>query len=182
MLPDYDGAGKDVRKLPSYVSSVTLNRCAHWVWAAGVDDIRRHRRDAGNRGPRTAAAMYAKDPEPTYQTMFADIVAQKGREQGAGSRERGAGSRSLLPLPAPRSSLPYTLALYFVDWDQRTGRRSVGVEIIDPVSLKQLAAVQVVRNYHDGVYLMYRCSGAVRVRIDTITKPNATLSGIFFSP
>ena len=98
--------------------------------------------------------MYTKDPEPTYQTMFADIVAQKGRD--------------------------YTLALYFVDWDSY--RRSVGVEIIDPVSLKQLAAVQVVRNYHDGVYLMYRCSGAVRVRVDTITKPNATLSGIFFSP
>ncbi len=28
VLPDYDGAGKDVRKLPRYVSSVTLNRCA----------------------------------------------------------------------------------------------------------------------------------------------------------
>ncbi len=125
--------------------------------------------------------MYTKDPEPTYQTMFADIAVQKGREQGAGSRERGAESRSSFsPLPAPRSSPPYTLALYFVDWDSQ--RRSVGVEIIDPVSLKQLAAVQVVRNYHDGVYLMYRCGGSVRVRIDTITKPNATLSGLFFSP
>ncbi len=27
-----------------------------------------------------------------------------------------------------------------------------------------------------------RCRGSVRVRVDTITKPNATLSGIFFSP
>ncbi len=106
--------------------------------------------------------------------MFADIDVQKGREQGAGSGEQRAG------VLAPRSSLPYTLALYFVDWDSH--RRSVGVEIIDPISLKQLAAVQVVRNYHEGVYLMYRCSGAVRVRVDTITKPNATLSGIFFSP
>ena len=40
VLPDYDGVGKDVRKLPSYIGSVTLNRCAHQVWAAGVDDIR----------------------------------------------------------------------------------------------------------------------------------------------
>ncbi len=124
------------------------------MWAAGVDDIRALARDPGNRGPRTAAAMYTKDPEPTYQTMFADIAAEKGRD--------------------------YTLALYFVDWDGH--RRSLGVQIIDPVSLKQLAAVQVVRNYHDGVYLMYRCSGPVRVRVDTITEPNATLSGMFFSP
>ena len=27
VLPDYDGVGKDVRKLPPYVRSVTLNRC-----------------------------------------------------------------------------------------------------------------------------------------------------------
>ena len=50
-------------------------------------------RDASNRGPRTAAAMYTKT-EPTFQTMFADIAAQNGRD--------------------------YTLALYFVDWDSRT--------------------------------------------------------------
>ena len=154
VLPDYDGAGKDVRKLPSYVDSVTLERCAHRVWAAGVEDVRAPARDSGNSGPRTAAAMYTKDPEPTYQTMYADIAARKDRD--------------------------YTLALYFVDWDSRG--RSVGVQIIDPVSLKQQAAVQVVRNYRDGVYLMYRCTGPVRVRVDTITKPDATLSGIFFSP
>jgi hypothetical protein len=153
VLPNYDGVGKDARKLPSYVGSITLERCAHTVWAAGIDDIRAPARDAGNRGPRTAAAMYTRDPEPTYQTMFADIAARKGRD--------------------------YTLALYFVDWDSHG--RSVGVQIIDPVSLKQLAPVQVVRNYHDGVYLMYRCTGPIRVRVDTITKPNATLSGMFFA-
>lgn len=58
----------------------------------------------------------------------------------------------------------------------------MGVQIIDPVTLKQLAPMQVVRSYRDGVYLKYRCTGSVRVRVDTITKPNATLSGIFFSP
>jgi len=154
VLPDYDGDGKDVRVLPSYVTSVVLERCAHRVWAAGVDDIRAPARDPGNQGPRTAAAIYTQDPEPTYQTMFADIAAQNGRD--------------------------YTLALYFLDWDGLG--RSVGVQIIDPVSLKQLAPVQVVRNYRDGLYLSYRCTGPVRVRVDTITKPNATLSGIFFSP
>ena len=153
VLPNYDGVGKDVRVLPSYVSDVTLSRCAHAVWASDVDDIRAPVRDPSNKGLRTAAAIYTKDPVPTYQTMIADITAKAGKD--------------------------YTLALYFLDWDGHN--RSVGVQIIDSDSLKQLAAVQVVRNYHDGVYLKYRCSGPVRVRVDTITKPNATLSGIFFS-
>ena len=153
VLPDYDGVGKDVRALPGYVSDVILERCAHHAWAAGSTDPRAPARDRTNGWPRTAAAMYTKDPEPTYQTMMVDITATAGR--------------------------PYTLALYFVDWDDQG--RSVGVQIIDPASLKQLAPVQVVRGYRDGVYLSYRCAGSVRVRVDTITPPNATLSGIFFS-
>jgi hypothetical protein len=153
VLPDYDGIGRDVRVLPSYVTDVALERCAHVVWAASIDDMRAPARGPGDRGPRTAAAIYTKDPEPTYQTMMVDISAEAGRA--------------------------YTLALYFLDWDEQG--RSVGVQVIDPVGLKQLAPVQVVRSYRDGVYLSYRCSGSVRVRVDTITKPNATLSGILFS-
>jgi len=39
----------------------------------------------------------------------------------------------------------YTLALYFLDWDLTT--RRVGVQMIDPETLKQLAPVKVVRDY-----------------------------------
>ena len=74
----------------------------------------------------------------------------------------------------------YTLALYFLDWDLTT--RRVGVQIIDLHTLKQLAPVKVVRDYHAGKYLVYKCNRSVRIRIDTIKKPNATLSGILFSP
>ena len=35
VLPDYDGVGKDVRKLPSYIGSVTLHRCAYGVGGRG---------------------------------------------------------------------------------------------------------------------------------------------------
>ena len=130
-----------------------LERGAEIVWAAGVDDVRAPTRAPDGSGPRTAAAVHTKDPEPTYQTMTADIAAAAGKE--------------------------YTLSLYFLDWDDRG--RGVGVQIIDPSSLKQLAPVQVVRGFRDGVYLSYRCRGPVRLRVDTITPPNAVLSGIFFS-
>jgi alpha-L-rhamnosidase len=129
-------------------------RCANITWTTNTVEIRAPARNATNSGARSAAAIYTKDPAPTFQTMFADIII-KGTHD-------------------------YTLALYFVDWDD-SGRR-VGVQIIDPDTLKQLATVQVVRDYHDGRYLVYKYNKSVRVRVDTIKKPNATLSGIFFSP
>jgi alpha-L-rhamnosidase len=156
VLPNYDGPGRDVRALPSYVASVVCDpeRCANTIWTTNTTDLRAPARGPSNAGTRSAACIYTKDPTPTYQTMFVDITLKASRE--------------------------YTLALYFVDWDS-TNRR-VGVQMVDQQTLKQLAPVKVVRDYHAGKYLLHRCDRSVRVRIDTIKKPNATLSGIFFSP
>jgi hypothetical protein len=156
VLSNYNGVGKDVRRLPTYVTSLVFDaeRCANVTWATNTTDVRAPARDRTNSGARSAAAIYTKDPEPTFQTMFADITI-KGTHD-------------------------YTLALYVLDWDLAT--RRVGVQMIDPQTLKQLASVKVVRDYHAGKYLVYKYNRSVRVRIDTIKKPNATLSGIFFSP
>ncbi len=156
VLFNYNGVGKDVRALPSYVSSVVCDRvrCANVAWTTNTTDVRAPARDRSNSGTRSAAAIQTKDPEPTYQTMFFDVTV-------GGTHD-------------------YTMALYFLDWDLTT--RRVAVEMIDPQTLKQLAPVKVVRDYHAGKYLIYKYNRSVRVRIDTIKKPNATLSGIFFSP
>jgi hypothetical protein len=156
VLLNYDGIGKDVRVLPSYVTSVVCDRerSANAVWTTDTKDVRAPARDRSNSGTRSAAAIFTKDPEPTYQTMFVDITV-------SGTQE-------------------YTLALYLLDWDTTT--RRVGVQIVAPKTLKQLAPVKVMRDYHAGKYLVYKYNRSVRVRIDTIKKPNATLSGIFFSP
>ncbi len=156
VLPNYEGVGKDVRVLPSYVTSVVYDRdrCAKLTWTTNTADVRAPARDRSNSGTRSAAAIHTKDPEPTYQTMFVDITVNGTHD--------------------------YTIALYFLDWDN-AGRR-VGVQMVDPQTLKQLAPVKVVRDYHAGKYLVYKFNRSVRVRIDTIKKPNATLSGIFFSP
>jgi hypothetical protein len=156
VLPNYNGIGQELCALPSYVASVVCDRerCANVVWTTNTLDVRALARDRSNSGTRSATAIYTKDPQPTYQTMFVDIT-----------------------LNTPRD---YMLALYFLDWDN-TARR-VGVQMIDARTLKQLAPVKVVRDYHAGKYLVYKCDRSVRVRIDTIKKPNATLSGIFFSP
>jgi hypothetical protein len=125
VLPNYDGVGKDVRVLPAYVTSLVFDkeRCANVAWTTNTTEVRAPARDRTNSGTRSAAAIYTKDPEPTFQTMM-----------------------------------------------------------IDPQTLKQLAPVKVVRDYHAGKYLVYKYNRSVRVRGDTIKRPNATLSGIFFSP
>ncbi len=156
VLPNYDGLGKHIYELPPYVASVVFDqeRCANETWTTNTTDPRAPARDRRNAGARSAAAIYTKDPVPTYQTMFADITLRERR--------------------------PYTLALYFLDWEWRT--RRVGVQIVDLQTFKQLAPIELVRDYHEGKYLLYRCDRSIRVRVDTIKEPNATLSGIFFSP
>ena len=156
VLPNYDGVGKDVRVLPAYVNSLVFDkeRCANVTWTTNTTEVRAPARDRTNSGTRSAAAIYTKDPEPTFQTMFFDVTI-------SGTHD-------------------YTLALYFLDWDHTT--RRVGVQMIDPQTLKQLAPVKVVQDYRAGKYLVYKYNRSVRVRIDTIKRPNATLSGIFFSP
>ena len=158
--PEYvlfnDGVGNDVLALSALRNVRGLRSGA--MCAYRVDDQDHGysplARDRSNSAARSAAAICTKDPTPTYQTMFVNVTVRPGRA--------------------------YTMALYFLDWDHTT--RRVGVQIVDLQTLKQLAPVQVVRDYHAGKYLIYRCDRSVRVRVNTIKKPNATLSGIFFSP
>jgi len=104
-------------------------------------------------GNRSAAAIHTRDPEATFQTMYADIIVSGANE--------------------------FIMALYFVDWDSYA--RRLAVQLMDAATLKQIAPVKVVNDYHLGKYLVYMTDRSVRVRIDTIRKPNSTLSGIFFS-
>ena len=110
VLPNYDGVGKDVRVLPAYVNSLVFDkeRCANVTWTTNTTEVRAPARDRTNSGTRSAAAIYTKDPEPTFQTMFFDVTI-------SGTHD-------------------YTLALYFLDWDhhdparRRANDRSADVE------------------------------------------------------
>ena len=153
ILFNYNGGGQDKCQLPEYVTSVTCNRYGHILWETDTDDIRALAPDHTNTGLRTAAGIYTqRDPEATFQTMYTDIIINETKE--------------------------YTLALYFIDWDDQN--RRIAVELIDYDSFKQAAPVQVVNGYGKGKYLIYKYNQSVRIRVDTIKKPNSTLSGIFF--
>jgi hypothetical protein len=74
----------------------------------------------------------------------------------------------------------YQLALYVVDWDR--GERRQAVALFDLKTLNRLAPVHMLRNFAEGKYLIYSCTGSVRVRIDQVRGRNAVLNAIFFDP
>ncbi|WP_433892452.1 alpha-L-rhamnosidase C-terminal domain-containing protein [Streptomyces sp. CA-111067] len=159
VLFNYDAAGQHLASLPGYVSSVTPwsggnSSCLNTVWESGTGDARALARDASGGFPRNAGVLYSMTPSPGGMTMVVDVAADPGAV--------------------------YQLAMYFVDWDS-TARR-VCVEVFDLDTLKRAVPVQLVDDFHDGHYLVYRCDRPVRIRVAHVLGANAVLSGLFFDP
>lgn len=152
VLCSYNGASNDLRVLPDYVSGIRYSKAMTTQWSEGTDDVRAPAPNALNGGDRRVGALYSNDPVACWQTFTVDIELNQER--------------------------PYTVALYFVDWDN--GGRELAVEMFDLDTLDMVAPVQVVDDYAGGKYLVYQFDKSVRFRIDQMRGPNATLSGIFF--
>ena len=84
-----------------------------------------------------------------------------------------------LDVAAKRGTV-YQLALYFLDWDDKS--RRVAVEMFDLDTLKIVSPVRVVGQFKQGKYLVYRCDRPVRIRVQHVRGDNAVLSGLFFDP
>jgi hypothetical protein len=120
--------------------------------ATGSDDPRALSGKFDNGFPRSAGGIFTDDPRPTWQTMTVDIHVKEDME--------------------------FEVALYFLDWEDR-GRRS-GIELFDLESRELIAPVQIVHDYREGRYMVYRCDRSVRFRINHVRGPNASLSALFF--
>jgi hypothetical protein len=73
----------------------------------------------------------------------------------------------------------HCLALYFLDWD--TTVRSEQVELVSAATGAVLDT-ETVSSFHGGVYLDWRISGNVIVKITRLAGSNAVLSGLFLDP
>lgn len=159
VLFDYDGPGNDRRELPTYVAAVQPSShknggCRHAQVAIATEDQRAPA--AGNSGAksRNLGQLYTGDPIACQQTMTVDVQAFEGKK--------------------------YQVALYVVDWDREERRQAVAV--FDLKTLNRIAPVQMLREFAEGKYLIYPCSGSVRFRIDQVRGRNAVLNAIFFDP
>lgn len=144
--------GKDIRKLPDFVSDVYCRLNDTVQWAYNVSDSRALASSEKNGSSRNASAIHTRNAIPCLQTMTVDLKLRKEKS--------------------------YQASLYFLDWDNQN--RKVQIEIFDLVTLNLLAPVQVVNHFSGGKYLVFKCNRPVRIRINMINEPNAALSGIFF--
>jgi hypothetical protein len=71
----------------------------------------------------------------------------------------------------------HTVALYFLDWDNRS--RSLKVELLNGLNGAVLDT-RAVNGFYGGQYLVWQVGGRVTVRITRVGGDNAVLSGIFF--
>jgi len=143
---------KDIRQLPDFVSDVycRLNDTIQWI--QNTSDPRAPASTAKNGYQRNVSAIRTRNAIPCFQTMTVDVKVKK--EQS------------------------YQASLYFLDWDNQN--RKVQIEMFDLTTLKLVAPVQVVKNFSRGKYLSFTYTKSVRIRINMINEPNATLSAIFF--
>jgi hypothetical protein len=70
----------------------------------------------------------------------------------------------------------HRLALYCLDWD--TTSRAQTVQLIDGTTGKVLDTRQV-SNFHNGIYLVWKVSGHVVIKLTRTAGYNAVASGLF---
>jgi hypothetical protein len=142
--------GEHIQRLPPYVTSIKLRNAANVHLRLSDKEDKVVAENLADE--KYFGAIITQDPEPTLQTMTIDVDVKDEQK--------------------------HRLALYFLDWDN-DGRRS-SVEIFDLKTLKLLAPVQLVRNYHNGKYMVFEYSGSLRIRVNHVRGKNAALSGLFF--
>jgi hypothetical protein len=157
VLFSYAGPGKDCVRLPPYIRSVTplLGKPIRRdaTWAQQTDDSRALAPDPANSIPRCASCTHALSDWPNL-TLHLDVNM--------------------------KTNTAYCMALYFLDWDEKG--RQTSVEVRDLKTLDVIAPTQIVSEYVNGKYLVYRCDRPVRVRLEQVRGDNAVISGVFFDP
>ena len=129
-----------------------MGTCLHSQLANAVTERRALAPDPSNTLPRKVGSLYTAAPAPCQQTTTVDIAMVDDRD--------------------------YDLAIYCVDWD-RQGRRQT-VDLFDLTTYKRLAPAQLLEAFEEGKYLIFRCRGSVRIRINQIRGDNAVLNALFF--
>ncbi len=157
VLCNYNDGGVDKKSLPSYVTSVKYFR------AFG----------GSNQLPDNTS--WASNTTDT-RALAPDSTNQGSRNSRALSN---AGNTFTFTIEV-NGIHDYQVALYFVDWDNKT--RSHVVEMFDATTLKMVAPVQIVENYRGGKYLVYTYNKSAKFRLDKIRGDIVPLSGMFFGP
>ena len=151
VLFNNDSINKHDKKLPDFISDVSIRMNGDVLLAEESNDPRALESILGNEGHRKLGAIITKDPAPCLQTMTVDIQCKENQ--------------------------PCQISLYMVDWE-REGRRSA-IEVFDLKNKNLLMPVHLVRNYQNGKYIILKVDRSIRIRINQVRGSNASLSALF---
>ena len=155
VLCNYNGNRSDKKMLPTYISSFNFLNLRDMNNASPLVW------SSGTSDTRALAPDSGNTIPRNAACMFTDWATMSFEFKITGTRE-------------------YSLALYFLDWDDK-GRR-IAVEMMDGSTLNQIAPVKIISNFKGGRYLIYSYNKSAKFRIDQVRGDNAVLSGIFFDP
>ncbi|MBL4674873.1 MAG: hypothetical protein JKY70_01490 [Mucilaginibacter sp.] len=150
VLFNFVDTGKNLERLPSFISKVNLKRQAN-LNVTNSPKTRGVLTDTlGNTG--SLGTIVTQDPLACLQTMTMDVEATDTAE--------------------------HEISLYFLVWDDQ--QRRSALEVFDLKTLNLLAPVQLVQHYQKGKYLTFKYKGSIRLRINQVRGKNAAVSGLFF--
>ena len=109
------------------------------------------------------------------------VPGEEGRSLGYLCDNFGGDPTYAVDVRLASPPLYFTLALYAVDWDSR-GRRGT-VAVLDGGSLNPITPIQGLRDYSQGVWLVYNVTGSsgFRVRVSQTRGDNAPISAMLFN-
>lgn len=151
VLFGYDGPGADRVKLPAGCPGIKLGKQGMGTWAVSTDDPRALVSNRVGDESRSLGCIFTQDPSPCMQTMTIDVPY--------------------------RTSGPYKVTLYLVDWDSFS--RRCAIELFDLETRRLLSPVHMVRDFHDGRYVTFEVDRPVRLRVCQVRGANAPVSALF---
>jgi hypothetical protein len=131
----------------------------------------------------TLIPAYVK-PQAAGQILYSWMASTndvRALQKASNSRDRAAGcwysgTSLLVDLPFVDAGA-HQLSAYLLDWD--TTDRRERIDVLD-ANDNTLDSQNVTESFHGGVYLVWKVSGHVRIRVTLTRGANPVLSGLFF--
>ncbi|MDR1816930.1 MAG: hypothetical protein LBR07_01845 [Puniceicoccales bacterium] len=171
LLFNYDGENRHRQQLPAWLAKVTTGKAANTVYdTAGKNDPRALQSpDAAAAGAAAGArrlgALRTQDPRACMQTMFLDLHLKDAGTATAGTAAGGQKQK-------------HKVTLYLCDYDRQ--HRRAAIEVFDLKTKELLAPVYFVNDYAGGRHITLETDRSIRIRINQVRGPNATVSAVFF--
>ena len=161
-LVAFDGPNQHVSVLPSWVINITnpIGQAQNGPWYDPIPDHdRRALLDPRNTSAPRKIGQFSAPPPPAdgwAPSLPFDMTVTDDAPEG----------------------FTYQFAFYFVDYDTRGRRQSV--QLMDQLSKSDISPTQMVRDFVNGVWLVWQYPKGVRIRLNWIRGDNEVMSAILF--